>query len=112
MKEAGLLTYNYPKFDKSGPNSVPDDHLMPVGLPNMWTSFKIIDRISGGPVTGPDLQGEICIKTCQLFPGYLDQSQDVLDNEGYFHTGDLGYYDKDGIIHFVEQVKVSLKTVF
>ena len=41
LKEAGLLTYNYPKFDKSGPNSVPDDHLMPVGLPNMWTSFKV-----------------------------------------------------------------------
>jgi len=104
LKEAGLLTYNYPKFDKSGPNTVPDDHLMPLGLPNMWTSFKVIDRITGQPVTGPDLQGEICIKTCQLFPGYLDLSQDVLDNEGYFHTGDLGYYDKDGIIHFVEQI--------
>lgn len=41
LKEAGLLTYNYPKFDKSGPNTVPDDHLMPLGLPNMWTSFKV-----------------------------------------------------------------------
>ena len=41
MKETGLLTFNYPKFDKSGPNTVPDDHLMPVGLPNMWTSFKV-----------------------------------------------------------------------
>lgn len=59
-------------------------------------------------MTGPDLQGEICIKTCQLFPGYLDLSQDVLDNEGYFHTGDLGYYDKDGIIHFVEQVNIKV----
>ena len=41
MKEAGLLTYNYPKYDKSGSNTVPDDHVMPVGLPNMWTSFKV-----------------------------------------------------------------------
>lgn len=41
MKEAGLLTYNYPKYDKSSSNTVPDDHLMPVGLPNMWTSFKV-----------------------------------------------------------------------
>ena len=35
---------------------VADDHLMPVGLPNMWSVFKIIDRVSGQPVTGPDLQ--------------------------------------------------------
>lgn len=55
-------------------------------------------------MSGPDLQGEICIKTCQMSPGYLDTKDDLLDSEGYFHTGDMGYYDKDGIIHFVEQV--------
>ena len=55
-------------------------------------------------MSGPDLQGEICIKTCQMSPGYLDTKEDLLDSEGYFHTGDMGYYDKDGIIHFVEQV--------
>ena len=105
LKETGLVTYNYPRYDKSGANSVPDDHLMPVGLPNMWTSFKIIDRITSSPVAGPDLQGELCVKTCQLSPGYLGHEESLLDSEGYFHTGDLGYYDKDGIIHFVEQVR-------
>lgn len=60
--------------------------------------------MTGSPVSGPDLQGEICIKTCQMSPGYLDTKDDLLDSEGYFHTGDMGYYDKDGIIHFVEQV--------
>ena len=39
-----------------------------------------------------------------MSPGYLDTKDDLLDSEGYFHTGDMGYYDKDGIIHFVEQV--------
>ena len=38
---------------------VADDHMMPVGLPNMWTVFKIIDRVSGNPVAGPDLQVQI-----------------------------------------------------
>ena len=42
-----------------------------------------------------------------MSPGYLDTKEDVLDSEGYFHTGDMGYYDKDGIIHFVEQVMVN-----
>ena len=105
LKETGLLTYNYPKYDRSG-SSVPDDHLMPVGLPNMWTSFKIIDRITASPA-GPDLQGELCVKTAQISCGYLGQPQSLLDSEGYFHTGDLGYYDRDGIIHFVEQVTLQ-----
>jgi len=106
MKEAGLLSYTYPRFDKSvGTTKVPDDHLMPVGLPNMWTSFKVVDRQTGKPVSGPDLQGELCVKTSQLLPEYLGQEEmDILDSEGYFHTGDLGYYDKDGIIYFVEQI--------
>ena len=60
-------------------------------------------------MSGPDLQGEICVKTCQLFSGYKDLDKEVLDSEGYFHTGDMGYYDKDGIIHFVEQVKMHFK---
>ena len=107
MKETGLLTYTYPKVEKTrgvGGVEVPDDHLMPLGLPNMWTSFKVVDRLSGQPVCGPDTQGELCVKTPQLFLGYKGEQEDVVDSEGYFHTGDLGYYDKDGVIHFVEQI--------
>ena len=66
--------------------------------------MQIIDRVTRQPVSGPELQGEICLKTAQLFPGYLGLESEVLDPEGYFLTGDLGYYDKDGIIHFVEQI--------
>ena len=65
----------------------------------------MVDRQTGQPVTGPDLQGELCVKTCQLLPGYLGEDGTLVDSEGYFHTGDLGYYDKDGIIYFVEQVQ-------
>jgi len=105
LKETGMLTYTYPRFDKSGGTAkVPDDHLMPLGFPNMWTSFKVVDRQTGQPVSGPDSQGELCVKTCQLLPGYLGEDEAVLDSEGYFHTGDLGYYDKDGIVHFQEQI--------
>ena len=39
LKEAGLLTLNYPRAER--PGRLPDDHLVPVGLPNMWTTFKV-----------------------------------------------------------------------
>ncbi len=35
---------------------VADDHLMPLGFPNMWTVFKVVDRVTGEPVAGPDIQ--------------------------------------------------------
>ena len=35
---------------------VTDDHLMPLGFPNMWTVFKVVDRVTGEPVAGPDIQ--------------------------------------------------------
>ena len=70
----------------------------------LYYIIQVVDRQTGQPVTGPDLQGELCVKTCQLLPGYLGQEESILDSEGYFHTGDLGYYDNTGVIHFVEQV--------
>ena len=29
----------------------------------------------------------------------------LLDSEGYFRTGDLGYYDGLGVVHYVEKVE-------
>ena len=66
---------------------------MPVGLPNMYTQIKIKNRLADEPVQGPDEQGEICIKSPQCFKGYLNDDSNILDSDGFFHTGDLGYYD-------------------
>lgn len=84
----------------------PDDHVMPVGLPNMYTQIKIVNRQSGDTVGGPDEQGEICIKSAQCFLGYLgeDNNKGLFDSEGYFHTGDLGVFDGQGAIHFLEKI--------
>ena len=29
----------------------------------------------------------------------------LLDNDGFFHTGDLGYYDNQGVIYFIEKIE-------
>ena len=45
------------------------------------------------------------MKTPQLMLGLKGWEGPATDHEGFFHTGDLGFYDKDGIVHFMEQVK-------
>lgn len=40
--------------------------------------------------------GEIIVKGPALFKGYLNQKESPFDEEGYLHTGDLGYLDEKG----------------
>ena len=99
MNECGLVTLTYPREKKNSvPGGIkaidlPDDHIMPVGLPNMYTQIKIVNRLTDEPVQGPDEQGEICVKSPQCFKGYLNEDGSIFDQDGFYHTGDLGYYD-------------------
>lgn len=36
-------------------------------------------------------------------------TKEVLDNDGYFHTGDIGYYDKSGKFYVVDRLKELIK---
>lgn len=76
LNESGIVCLTYPREKKNSVTAsmatdTPNDHIMPVGLPNMYSQIKIVDRQSGTPVTGHDEHGEICVKTPQSFIGYL-----------------------------------------
>ena len=58
-------------------------------------------------------EGEILIKTPTLMIGYYEDEEEtkkVIDEEGYFHTGDIGYLDKDGYIFFTGRSKNVIVT--
>lgn len=64
-----------------------------VGVPIPGTEAKIINA---DPDTGV---GEICIKGGMVMLGYYNNPEEtakVIDEDGWFHTGDLGYVDKKG----------------
>lgn len=47
-------------------------------------------------------EGEICVRGSNVMLGYWNNpeaSAEVLDEEGYFHTGDIGYLDEEGWIY-------------
>lgn len=64
-----------------------------VGVPIPGSEAKIINP---DPETGV---GEICVKGNMVMLGYYknpEETAKVIDNDGWFHTGDLGYVDKKG----------------
>ncbi len=58
--------------------------------------------------TGPKSVGEILTRSDCVMLGYYENeaaTADVIDEEGWFHTGDMGYIDKSGSIHITGRVK-------
>ena len=53
-------------------------------------------------------EGEICVKGSNVMLGYYENeaaTREVFDDEGYFHTGDLGRIDKEGWIYITGRSK-------
>jgi len=66
-----------------------------VGLPVSYTDVKILD-------TGPEGIGEIAVKSPSVMLGYFNNEEatkEVITEDGYLLTGDLGYRDEDGFIY-------------
>lgn len=66
-----------------------------VGLPMSTVDVKIVN-------------GEICVKGPNVMLGYYNRPEEtaqVIDKDGYVHTGDLGYLDELGRIHITGRSK-------
>jgi long-chain acyl-CoA synthetase len=66
-----------------------------VGLPVSYTKVKILDP-------GPEGIGEIAVKSPSIMLGYFENEEatkEVITEDGYLMTGDLGYLDEDGFIY-------------
>ena len=73
-----------------------------VGLPVSYTDVKILDA------AGPDGIGEIACKSPSIMLGYFENEEatkEVINEDGYLLTGDLGYRDKDGFVYIMGRKK-------
>jgi acyl-CoA synthetase (AMP-forming)/AMP-acid ligase II len=78
-------------------------------LPN--TEIMIVDVGTGEPV-GVGERGEVWVRGPQVMAGYLenpDATAATIDDEGFLHTGDIGYVDEDGFFYIVDRVKELIK---
>jgi long-chain acyl-CoA synthetase len=80
------------------------------GLPMPGTEIKIVDFDTGVPAPLGS-KGEIAIRTPSLFKGYWRHPEEsaAVFRDGWFHTGDIGMFDQDGILHFFGRRKEMLK---
>ncbi|MFC7342882.1 acyl-CoA synthetase [Saccharopolyspora griseoalba] len=70
------------------------------------SDVRLVDA-ENSPVP-PGERGEICVRGPQVMKGYWNNpeaTEAVLDEEDWFHTGDVGVADEDGYVWVVDRVK-------
>lgn len=77
--------------------------------PGVWG--KIVDPDTGKTL-GPNQRGELCFKGNLIMHGYRNNAEatrQTIDADGWLHTGDIGYYDKDHEWFIVDRLKELIK---
>ena len=77
-----------------------------VGKPVPGARVRIVDD-ERRPLPAGE-RGEIAVQTSQMMTGYYcdpELTAQVLDEEGWFYTGDIGYVGEDGYLRLVDRKK-------
>jgi len=78
-----------------------------VGIPIADTEVKVMDPDKGKKELKPNETGEIIIKGPQLMMGYYNKPKETKEavRNGWFYSGDLGFFDEDGFLSIVDRKK-------
>lgn len=112
--ELRALCHAYGLTEAAGPVLMP-----PVG--QMTTAFlgfacpgvlvKVVDIDTREPLPAGK-SGEICVHVPTVMMGYLNKpeaTKEVIDSQGWLLSGDCGYYDEDGRVHYIDRLKDAIK---
>lgn len=105
-----LKTANLYGLSETGPTHI-DDPLSPgwqpgsIGVPLDVNQVRIVDD-HDNPLP-PNQTGEIVVKGDNVFVGYFRNEKIYREvvRDGWFHTGDLGYVDEQGVFYFKDRKK-------
>jgi fatty-acyl-CoA synthase len=77
-----------------------------IGRPNFFVDVRVVDDDNN--VLGPNQEGELVLKGPSRCSGYYNDpvaSAEVIDEDGWFHTGDIVSYDDEWYFYVVDRKK-------
>lgn len=77
-----------------------------IGRPNFFVDAQIVGERN--QFLGPNEAGELVLKGPSYCSGYfndLKATEEAVDERGYFHTGDVAYYDEEFYFYIVDRKK-------
>jgi fatty-acyl-CoA synthase len=101
------LTEGSPGFTQTSVDDPLEKRVETVGKPLPNCEVKIVDPVTGETL-GPNNTGEICCKGYNVMKGYYkmpEKTQEVIDEEGWLHSGDLATCDEEGYYSIVGRIK-------
>lgn len=82
------------------------------GLVSLQPDREANPSTAGRPVPGVEVRigdrGEVLVKGCVVFKGYFrneEATREVIDPDGWFHTGDAGFIDPQGHLVIIDRAK-------
>ncbi len=101
------LTEASPVISQTKTDDPIEKRVSTVGKPHPHVEVKIID-----PATGEELPagepGELCTRGYHVMKGYYNNPEatsEVIDADGWLHTGDIARLDKDGYLDITGRIK-------
>lgn len=78
-----------------------------VGVMSSRFTARIVDEDGQDVAVGQ--VGELLLKGPTLTPGYYRNSEEIIDQDGFFHTGDLFRCNENGVFFFCDRLKDLMK---
>ena len=88
-------------------SSVTERRIYSVGKPIWGTQTEVWDDDGNALPPGKENVGEVVTRGLHVMKGYLNNPEATAEafTDGWFHTGDLGYFDEDGFLFIVGRIK-------
>lgn len=110
MKEVTIaygLTESSPVFIQTSVDDSIEKKVNTVGTPLPNLEVKLVD-VETNKEVGVGVTGELCCRGFNIMKGYYkleDMTREVIDEDGWLHSGDLATIDEDGYYTIVGRIK-------